>query len=140
MKIVKVKIKCEKLRALCEFYGLSMQLVSRKAEISWRRSGRELFTGEYPTALIDPENTYKSQDETVLDVDDSYTLEQWREMIHTYVDREFKNLPAIHSDFIKSEMAKAEKMREESKVCLDSSSDSGGNSYKDVNRSMSRGK
>ena len=77
MKTIKLKLKCEKLRALGEFYGLSLQLIARKAEISWRR-GRNEFTGIYPTGEIESEDQEKKADKTVLDVDDEYTLDQWR--------------------------------------------------------------
>jgi len=140
MKIVKLKLCCEKLRALADFYGLALQLVARKSEISWRRSGRESFTGIFPTGQIEPIDPDKPVEKTVLDVSDEYTLEQWREIIHTYVDREFSNIPAIHADFIKAERIKAERMKAEANVCLDSSSDSAGNSYHDVQRSISRRK
>jgi len=140
MKIVKLKLCCEKLRALSDFYGLALQLVARKAEISWRRSGRESFAGIFPTGQIEPIDPDKKVEKTVLDVTDEYTLDQWREMIHTYVDREFNNIPAIHADFIKAELIKAEQKKAEANVNLDSSSDSAGNSYHDVQRSISRRK
>jgi hypothetical protein len=107
----KLKLKCGKLRALSTVYGKSLQKLVKMAEVSWLRS-RNSFTGEYPTGDLDDLKPDEKPDTTVIDVSDEYTFDQWREIINTYVDREFSKLPSVLETQLAEERRNARLIRE----------------------------
>jgi len=111
MKKIKLKLRCDKMRAISEVYGIPMQRIVRMALASWTK-GRELFSGEIPTMSIED----SERDSTVLDVSTDFTKDEWREIIGVYVNREYDNLPDRFTEEIekqlKIEKEKAKQIRE----------------------------